>query len=202
MQQEELKRQALAVVDLEQEYGEVQKELQEYCRRVYSSTKQTLMETLGGSRFVRDNSTHLAKLPALVREKKVASNLLKAINTALRALMQDGFQGEVFQKIREEQPGQTSTFVLAYHSVAVEEIEETTGSDDDCNFLSDGGESGLEKVRSLVRQGDMRWYRAFGDLGYADMNDAASKEDRSHRKSHPDRRIDSDSQRISTRTEN
>ena len=104
VQQEDLKRWILAVVDLEQEYGEVQKEVQEYCRRVYSSTELTLMETLGGSRFVRDNCTHLAKLAALVRQKRVASNLLKAVNSALRALMQDGFQGEVFQKIREEQP--------------------------------------------------------------------------------------------------
>ena len=61
--------------------------------------------------------------------------------------------------------------MLAYHSGAVEEIEEmTTGLDDDCSFLSDGGESALEEVGSLVRQGDMRRYRAFGDMGYADMN--------------------------------
>ena len=77
--------------------------------------------------------------------------------------------------------------MLAYHSETVEEIDErTTVSDDDSSFLSDGGESGLEEVRSLVWQGKMRRYRALGDIGCADINDAASKEDRPLRKSPPE----------------
>ena len=49
VQQEDLRGWAMAVMKRDQEYGEAQKEVREYCSRVYSSTDQTLMETLGGS---------------------------------------------------------------------------------------------------------------------------------------------------------
>jgi hypothetical protein len=81
--------------------------------------------------------------------------------------------------LRETQ--QASPGVLALE-LSYGDLDECSASvdepayDDMSSFISFGGESGLGAARALISQGAVRNYRAFSNMGYDHVNDAASRE--------------------------
>jgi hypothetical protein len=92
----------------------------------------------------------------------------------------DGFDGEPFrQMLRATQ--QASPGVLALELSTNGNLDECSASvdesdDDVSSFISSGGESGLGAARALISQGAVRNYRAFSNMEYDHVNDAASRE--------------------------
>ena len=133
---------------------------------------------LGGSAHIKENSTQLAKLAALGRQGALADRLKEAVHAAVQAIVDDGLKGSVYEECVKSQIPQEGVLVLTYNSGASVEIEGSGSEGDDLSFISEGGQSGLEEARLLIKEAGMRRYQAFGDMGYATVGDAVSQDGR------------------------
>jgi hypothetical protein len=110
----------------------------------------------------------------------------------------DGFDGEPFrQMLRETQQASPGVQALELSNGDLDECSASVDESDDdimSSFISTGGESSfISAARNLISQGAVRNYRAFGNMGYDHVNDAASREGTSPRgnQQNPDCKQDS-----------
>ena len=156
----------------------------EYCRRISNASERELKELLGGNLHAPDNITHLAKLAALVHQQQIARDFLKGVDQAIESLTMDGFDGEPFrQLLRETQDDSPGVLALEFSNGDLEECSVSADGEEDemSSFISAGGESGLGVARDLIARGAGRAYRAYGNMGYDHVDDAASREGTSSR---------------------